>query len=138
MKLLFHASTQIQLSYLRICIFHFSSVPIDLPIASVCYVPVQYFAPTLRVKVSICTYGYSTYGQGIRCTCTVHTVIVHLHIVYLNLDSNFAHELTLITLQSSQCTVHNFDLELNLGGGLEPPSQIVTSPMVLTDLQGRR
>ena len=29
MKLLLHASTQIQFSYLRICIFHFSFVPID-------------------------------------------------------------------------------------------------------------
>ena len=38
MKLLLHASTQIQLSYLRICIFHFSFVPIDLPTVSVCTV----------------------------------------------------------------------------------------------------
>ena len=49
MKLLFNASTQIQLSYLRIYIFHFSFVFIDLPTVSVCTVHCTYFAPTVRV-----------------------------------------------------------------------------------------
>ena len=79
-----YMKTQIQISYLRICIFHFSCVPIDLPTVSVTllYVmyKVQYFAPTVRVQVFAHTYGY-----GIRCTCFVHTVIVHLHILVLYL-----------------------------------------------------
>ena len=58
MKLLLHASTQIQLSNLRICIFHFSFVPIDLPTVSVCTVLCTY-----STSIGICTYSY---GYDVR------------------------------------------------------------------------
>ena len=58
MKLLLHASTQIQLSYLRICILHFSCVPIDLPtVVSVCmyiYILCTY-STSIGTSTSICT-----------------------------------------------------------------------------------
>ena len=91
---LLHASTQIQLSYLRFL----RSLPIDLPTVSVTVCYVQYFAPTLRVKIFAHTgYGIGHTPYGIRCyvyRTSLHTVI------YLNPDRNFAHELTL-TLKSS-------------------------------------
>ena len=94
MKLLLHASTQILCTTLVFAYLYFPfflrTLPLDLPTVSLCYV--QYFAPTLRVKV-FCTYGY-----GIRHTVYVYRT--YAYIVYLNPDSNFAHELTL-TLQSS-------------------------------------
>ena len=65
MKLLLHALTQKQLSYLRICIFHFSFVPIDLPTVSLCTVFCTY-----STSIGICSYSYR---YGVRCTCTVHT-----------------------------------------------------------------
>ena len=58
MKLLLHASTQIQLSYLRICIFNFSFVPIDLPTVTVCTV-----FSTYSTSIGICTYSS---GYGVR------------------------------------------------------------------------
>ena len=58
MKLLLHALTQIQLLYLRICIFHFSFILIDLPTVSVCTV-----FSTYSTCIGICTY---TYGYGVR------------------------------------------------------------------------
>ena len=51
-------------SYLSICTFQFSFVPIDLPTVSACTVFCTYMHILIRI----------------RCTCTVHTVIVHLHI----------------------------------------------------------
>ena len=105
MKLLLHASTQMQLSYLRICIFHFSFVPIDLPTVSVCTV----FAHTR----SDTGYVYRTYSD--------------------RTDNTFAHTVSVSLLLHCNRSVHNFYLELNWGliwkfycnlknsGGLEPP-----------------
>ena len=63
MKLLLHASTQIQLSYLRICIFHFSFVPIDLPmIYDVCIRDVTVY--TRNSSISCIVY---------RVSCIVYT-----------------------------------------------------------------
>ena len=125
----------------RICVFVFSIFPTfpshwftDSVFNSLCYV--QYFAPTLRVKV----FAHTDTAYNIRCTCTVHTVIVHLH--------RLLYFVSISLLLYCNRSVHNFDLGLNWGGGgliwkfycnlknsggggLSPQSPIVTSPMTV-------
>ena len=57
--MLLHALTQIQLSYLRICIFHFSCVPLPLIYRQCLYV--MYTCTVFCIYTTskgICTYGY--------------------------------------------------------------------------------
>ena len=98
MKLLSHASTQIQLSYLRICrsIFHFFVVPIDLPTVSVCTVLCTY-----STSIGISTYSY---GYDVRVPSFGHTRTVSVSLL-LRVHCNR--------------NVHNFDLGLNWGANLK-------------------
>ena len=109
MKLLLNAltqNTQIQLSYLRICIFHISFVPIDLLTVSVCTAFCTY---STSILVGICTYSYCV---RVCVLCTYGVRVPYIHVQWQYICTYCICKLNLIL----QCT--HFRFKINWGGGL--------------------
>ena len=107
MKLLLHASTQIQFSDLRICISIFLSTHWFTD--SFCILCTRTVFCTYSTSVGISYLHIRIRVYGIRCTCTVHTLI-----------GTFAHIVSVsLLLHCNRRSVHNFDLGLNWRANLK-------------------